>query len=125
MEETGVEVIGLYPVEAPEPCHLVEVIVRGDAFDTGLITQEDPRVPEENWQVAWDAKLLDPSGETVVAEAWSLPEPDVIPAGETRVAFIFHHLDVSRPLLTPLGRIPLPEASPLPDRLRVVEYEQP
>ena len=125
MGDAAVEVVGLYPIEAPEPCHLIELIVRADAFDVGRITQEEPGVPENNWQVAWDAKILDASGETVVADTWSLPEPDLIPAGETRFAFFFHHLDISRPLLTPLGDIQLPEPSALPDRLRVVAYEQP
>jgi hypothetical protein len=128
MDRPGVEVVGVYPIDdAPEPCHLIELIIRAsDAFNVGQITQEEAGVPQENWQVAWDAKILDVSGETVVADAWSLPEPDILPAaGETRLAFFFHHLDASKPLLTPLGPLHLPEASPLPSRLRAVEYEQP
>ena len=125
MANGGIEVVGVYPVEAPEPCHLIELIVRSDGFDVGQITQEEPGVPPDSWQVAWDAKILDESGKAIVGDTWDMPERDIIPGGQTRLAFFFHYLDPSGPLLTPLGPLPLPEPSPLPERLRILEYEPP
>jgi hypothetical protein len=36
-----------------------------------------------------------------------------------------HFLDLSRPLRTPFGEIPLPEPTEHPERLAIVEYEEP
>jgi hypothetical protein len=48
---TTLEVIGVYPIEAPEPVHLVELRCKGVAgvFDVGTITQELPGQPRSNW----------------------------------------------------------------------------
>jgi hypothetical protein len=61
-----VSVIGVYPVdEAEEPCHLLEIAISGRGkFEPGVFTQEDPSLPEENWQVPWDEHLLAADGAT-------------------------------------------------------------
>lgn len=103
--ENQVRVIGIHPVPADEPVHLVELAVEGDAddFDFGEITQEVPGQPRSNWQAVYD-------------------ERDV---GKNRFAFFFHYLDTTRPLLSPAGPLDLPPESPIPAHLQGIEYEQP
>ena len=45
-----VEVVGVYPVDAPEPCHLVELQVEdaNASFETDGVTQETLDQPREN-----------------------------------------------------------------------------
>src|SRR5262245_55051022 len=43
---------GDHEIDVSEPCHLVEVEVRGsDNFDWHAVTQEISREPQSNWQV--------------------------------------------------------------------------
>jgi hypothetical protein len=102
----AIEIVGVYPVEAPEPCHLVEVRFDEppDNLDWGKVTQEVDGQPQSNWQVPWDEQPLDE---------------------ETHWVFFFHYLDISKPLLTPLGPCELPRPTDLPDYLSATEYEQP
>ena len=55
---TRVEVLGVHPVdEAPEPCFLVELRIEGArGFDVGSVTQEDPDLPQDEWQVPCDER---------------------------------------------------------------------
>lgn len=45
------EILGIHPVEAEEPCFLVEVLVAGakGRFDVGAITQADAVLPSADW----------------------------------------------------------------------------
>ena len=101
------EIKGIYSVEAAEPCYLVEVVIAEHAGPVDLIqfTQAVPGQPRSNWQVPWDERLL-------------LGTKD-------RWAFFFHYLDLSRPLLTPAGRVAVPVPTPMPAHLADVEYESP
>ncbi len=104
-----IRIIGVHPIPANEPCHLLEIELRvpSDQFDFGLVTQEMPDQPEANWQVAWDEQQV---GDEAATSRW---------------AFFFHYLDFGRPLLTPLGPITLPEPTPVPDHLKAIEYYEP
>lgn len=75
-------VIGIHPVAADEPVHLVELEVEGstDDFDFGDVTQEVLGQPRSNWQAAYDERAI----------------------GENRFAF----LDTAKPLLSPAGPLP-------------------
>ena len=119
-----VEILGVHPVRAPEPCHLVELQVRElDApFEIGSITQAAPGQPRENWQVPWDEHFLNPDG-----SAPHDPEaPRALPSLPAfRVAFFFHYLDLERPLLSPCGPLTLPPPTPRPHRLAFLRYESP
>src|SRR5437870_5751044 len=120
-----VEIIGVYQVpDAPEPCYLVEVAVTDSpAFDVGEFTQADPGEPRESWQVPYDERVLNSEGDEVV------PTPSPIASemltGNVRLVFFMHYLDLSRPLHTPSGEIPIPEPSEQPERLSMVTYEEP
>ena len=86
------KVVGVYPVEAAEPVHLVEISIEGgavDAFDLGEITQEIADTPRMNWQA--------PYGDQVITET----------DGKARVVFFFHYLDLNKPLMTPAGALAL------------------
>jgi hypothetical protein len=100
----------VYPIAAPEPCHLVEASISG--VDPGelldSITQEVEGQPRESWQAPYDERELEPEG-----------------TSERRVAFFFHYLDLHRPLLSAAGDLALPAPSPLPARLQSIRYEPP
>lgn len=101
------KILGVYPVEAPAPCHLFEIEfdVTAVEYDWGDVTQETPGEPSSNWQVPWDERRLDDNGK--------------------RWIFFFHYLDFTRPLLTSEGAIPLPRPGELPKHLQDIKYEEP
>jgi hypothetical protein len=127
----SVEVIGVYPVpETPEPVHLVEIVVRNSpGFDPGDFVQPDPDRPESNWQTAYDERVLDDSGNSVITESFELmgdrPGRPELLQGDVRLVLFMHYLDPARPLRTPFGDGELPNASDRPNRLASIEYEQP
>ena len=98
-----IEILGIHRVEAAEPCHLIELVVRnsGGRFDIGSFTQEIPDQPQDNWQVPWDEVFLDSAGESVVSSRFS--------TRDVRIAFFFHYLDHQRPLITPFGNVDVPD----------------
>jgi hypothetical protein len=122
---TAIEIIGVYPIDAQEPCHLVELWVRRSTarVDLGLFTQEDSTQPQSNWQVPYDEKILDASGSAVIKDAWQ--DGGDAWKGDVRLAFFFHYLRSESPLLTPFGEVVLPTPTPLPARLRSIKYDPP
>jgi hypothetical protein len=110
--------------EAVESCHLIEVLIydfQGD-LDMTEFTQEVSRLPRESWQVPWDEYVLNEEG--VAGGLAPFPGP-LKKSGSQRIAFFFHYLDFSRPLITPIGEVHLPEATQRPDRLNSINYEPP
>lgn len=102
-------IVGIHPIAADEPVHLVELEIVGsaDEFDFGDVTQEVPDQPRSNWQVPYDERKI-------------ASEP-----GCVRSAFFFHYLDTSKPLLSPAGPLELPPETPVPEHLQDAKYEQP
>jgi hypothetical protein len=74
----------------------------GKSFKWSEVTQEQPNVEQDNWQVAYDER----------------------PVGSNWV-FFFHLLDLNRPLLTPKGPIDLPAPTPTPRHLKAITYQAP
>ena len=122
-----IEIIGVYPVQADEPVHLVELRLRGaeGLIKVGDITQEVPDQPPDNWQCPYMEQLLSSSGDEVLADDYEMTKRPDLWRGDVRLAFFFHYLDLERPLKTPFGEVQLPAESELPDRLSMMEYEQP
>jgi hypothetical protein len=122
-----IEVIGVYPIEASEAVHLVELWIRGarGIIDLGKITQATPGQPRENWQVPYDERILNASGDAVVAEGFEVSEKPELWQGDVRIVFFFHYLDFAKPLITPFGNVPVVMESELPQRLSMIEYEEP
>src|SRR5688572_4981561 len=101
----SIEIVGVYPVpEAPEPVHLIEVVVRDSpGFDPAAFVQPDPDQPEENWQTAYDERALKESGDSPITDSFELSDrPDLL-EGDVRLVFFMHYLDLARPLMTPFG----------------------
>ena len=120
-----IDVLGIYPVEAPEPCHVVELMIRGHVgvLDVGAFTQERPGQPPSNWQVAWDERVLSADGtKDLLGQFPNKIESDGSPL---RLAFFFHYLDFDRPLITPAGELALQAPEEKPDRLAFLNYESP
>jgi hypothetical protein len=104
-----IEILGVYPILAPVPCHLIEIVLAkpDGELDFRAFTQEIPGQPRANWQVAWDERILSRT-------------PDRIHA-----VFFLHYLDFERPLLTPFGPVRIPVPSALPTYLDDIQYEPP
>lgn len=121
------EVVGVYDVEADEPCSLVELVVHDveGPFDVGAITQADRNRPRKDWQVPYAEKLLDVTGRHVVHDSWDGPLDSSMWHGEMWLAFFFHYLDEELLLSTPFGDLRLPHRESRPSRLRRLTYEAP
>lgn len=83
----------------------IDLGVASRDFDWSEVTQEELGQPRSNWQVPYDEQAL---GEQ-----------------QSRWAFFFHYLDLSKPLLTPCGPVKLPGPTPIPRHLEHVAYETP
>lgn len=121
------KVIGIYPVEAPDPCHLIEISISGGdgIFDVGSITQEDPTQTRDNWQCPYMERLISADGTTILTEPFEAEDDEDKWIGEYRIGFFFHLLDTSKPLITPFGELTLPPETELPTRLADYTYEEP
>ena len=122
-----IKIIGVYPVAADEPVHIVELSVfdANGIFEIGGFTQEIRDQPRDNWQAPWLVQILSASGDKSLADDYEMPKRPELWHGVMRLAFFFHYLDLARPLITPFGEFELPAESQLPDRLSMMEYEQP
>jgi hypothetical protein len=69
------------------------------------ITQATPNQPKSSWQVPWDERKLE--------------------YHHARWAFFMHYLNPNAPLLTPVGPVSLPPATPTPRHLENIRYELP
>lgn len=125
--DTTVDVVGVYRIESHETVHLVEILVNNSkgVFDLSEFTQEISDQQKENWQVPWDEKILDIQGEKILADYFSVKEKPELWMGNVRIAFFFHYLDFSKPLITPFGLVTLSNESLIPNRLAEIEYESP
>ena len=118
------EVIGIHPVDATQPAHLIELRISEicSPLDIGVITQELLDQPRDNWQAPWDEHFLTDDGTNVLDPTWPEKPPD---DNSARVAFFFHYLDLEKPLLTPAGPLAMPAVTETPRRLRFMKYEDP
>jgi hypothetical protein len=100
-------VIGIHPIEARQPVHLVEVEAQLDDMPIVWESITQPLADKEQsyWQVPYD----------------ELKVPDVT----WRWCFLFHFLDLARPLASHVGDLELPAPTPVPEHLRFVRYEEP
>jgi len=103
----SMRVIGVHPIAAREPVHLIELEVEPSQADVewGAITQPLNGRDQSFWQVPYDERQ--------------------VPNAKGHWCFFFHYLDGARPLSSALGDLPLPAETPVPDRLRFVQYEEP
>lgn len=123
----AIDVIGIYRVETDQSVHLIEILVKNlkGKFDLSEITQEIDGQPKRNWQVPWDEKILDSAGERVIADCFLAEQKPELWMGNIRMVFFFHHINFSKPLITPFGPLNLLNESSRPDRLSEIAYESP
>ena len=89
--DTTTEIIGLYPIEAKEPVHLVEIRIKNSQglFDIYNFTQEVHGQPKTNWQVPYNEKILDEKGNNVIADGFSVTNISSLCTGNVRIIFFF------------------------------------
>jgi hypothetical protein len=104
---TGPRIVGVHRIIADEPVHLLEIDLRDldGQLDFSSVTQTLEGKDSSFWQVPYDEHHL--------------------PGRPGRWYFFFHYLDLTRPLSSNLGDLPLPAESAVPDHLRLVEYDAP
>ncbi len=119
-----IEILGVHFVKAEQPVHLIEILVRDSEgpFDMSKITQPMSNQPRTYWQVPYDDQILNAEGTKIVADAMFEKNNKPLWTGDMRIAFFFHYLDLSRPLMTPFGEVNLPPETERPKRLEIMEY---
>ena len=100
-----IKIIGIHPVNADEPVHLIEIEATGNDIDWMAITQPAEGADESCWQVPYDEQR--------------------VPGFKSLWCFFFHYLDQSRPLSSEAGDLALPMETPAPDHLRFIKYDPP
>jgi hypothetical protein len=117
------KVVGVHPVEADQPCHLIELVISAPDRDFNVddITQLDEDVEKDLWQAAYDERFLD-ADSLEPLRIGSFERPD---CNEYRLAFFFHHLDLGKPLESSFGSLALPDPSPRPEHLAFIDYGPP
>ena len=105
----GAKILGVYNIRADELVCLIELELHGNlkTFKIDEITQEDESLPRMNWQVAYDEQWLERR------ECYG------------RIAFFFHRLDQTKPLLTSFGPLTLPDRTEAPGYLEHIRYMNP
>ncbi|MBK8914524.1 MAG: hypothetical protein IPM64_07960 [Phycisphaerales bacterium] len=81
---------------------VIEVAPPDAEIDWGAFTQSIPGKERQNWQAAYDEELVDPE--------------------RGRWAFYLHYVRPDQPLLTQVGDLTLPAATPLPPELAWKQY---
>lgn len=116
------QIIGIYKIPNYNDVKLIELLIEEpiNEFDPGQITQQQKGQDRLNWQTAYDEKYLDLSGNKIVGDDFDRPQD----MDKFRVAFFFHYIDTSKPLISQYGLINLREATDLPERLSgIINYE--
>jgi hypothetical protein len=129
------KVVGVHPVEADQPCHLIELTIcdPDGEFNVDDLTQVDETVEKGLWQAACDERFLDARSleplpqrldhrGIVFDPGVSLEPPD---RKEYRLAFFFHYLDLAKPMESSFGPLALPEPSPRPEHLAFMDWGPP
>ena len=90
-DPSAVSVLGVYTVPGQEDVHLLELRIDTlpSAIEVEEFTQEDPSFPKSDWQVAYDEKYLNESGDQIIGDWMDKPSDDNTP---TRLTFFMHFL---------------------------------
>lgn len=117
-----VRIIGVHPIN--NEVHLLEIMVNTppSEFDVSDFTQDVPGQPRENWQAAYDEYYLSEQGDVIIGDFLHAPRNDT---GVSRLAFFMYFLNFDTPLITPFGKLKLPDPTPVPSRLsRIIDFEE-
>ena len=126
VERKTMKVIGIYPIKASEPVHMIEMSTEDSItlFDLSSITQEVSGQPKENWQVPYMEHILNQDGTEILANDLEIMAKPELLQGNLRLVFFFHYLDLQKPLISPWGKIILPDETEKPERIKI-QYEEP
>jgi hypothetical protein len=121
------EIIGIYAIDAHEPCHLVELSVEPDETSYSLSEISFPtRVNMvRSVQAPYDEHFLSEDGDVILGNstyAWENPDFWRTPH---RVSFFMFYLEPGKNIHTPQGLLPIPAAKVLPERLKTIEFTWP
>jgi hypothetical protein len=100
-------IVGVHPIKAREPVHLVELEILGHAHDIDWASFTQPIEGKDHsyWQVPYDERPL--------------------PDRPNHWCFFFHYLDLQKPMRSCAGDLQVPMAEPLPSHLAFIKYEEP
>lgn len=125
---TTIEIHGIYAIDAPYPCHIVELSIRDCTEEcmqlkgiTYPVTVEGRRTE----QAPFCEHYLSLDGNEILGNSgygWDHPE---IWSGDLRVAFLMHFLEPDGKINTPCGPMTIPPASVRPKRLASLKYVSP
>ena len=110
------ELLGVYKVKNDNDALLLEFSVDCSPSDVNLMnfTQKVPCEKKSNWQVPYNEKYLNDTGDKVIGGMFEGPK---LSGKTTRVCFYMFDLDLNKPLLTPFGDIKLSNPISMPKRL--------
>jgi hypothetical protein len=125
---TEVRIHGIYAVDAPDPCHLVELSIVD-------CTKECERLSGISYSVMAYGRRTEQApfcvhylsienGEIIGDFSYGWDYPDIW-LSNVRVAFLMHFLEPGRNIQTPYGAVKIPDATIIPKRLATIEYESP
>lgn len=122
------EIHGVYPIDAPQPCYIVELTIhdcRCELKFSQVLFDADVPPHGIRTQVPFEEQFLSADGGTILGNCrygWNNPG---VWQGECRLAFLMHYLVVGQPLRTPFGDVLIPEFTDKPDRLNDIVYVSP
>jgi hypothetical protein len=125
---TLVKIHGIHSIEAPHPCHLVELSIDSCTKEcehlAGIIYPVLIDGVASNQAPFCEHFLSYDKGEILgdFLYGWDHPE---IWEDKVRVAFLMHFLEPDRKIKTPYGSIRIPNATVLPKRLESIHYVSP
>jgi hypothetical protein len=117
-----IDIVGIYHVPEHKGVSMVEVIVHAPYtdFDPDGFMKPVPQTDPDTWERADDVRYLNPEGSLMIGDRFQRP---IRTYPETRMVVFFHDLDITMPLVTPYGLLPLPKRRPMPERLRrIIQY---
>ncbi len=120
-----INLLGVYSVPEKQEVYLLEFMIKTPPENIVVdeFTQVLVGLDRSNWQVPWDEKYLDESGQEIIGDWLEIPKGH---QGNSRFTFFFHHLNFDLSFTTPFGEVDLIEVSELPKRLSsLIHYEEP
>jgi len=102
--EPKLRIIGVYELPEYPDVHLVEVHIDAPppSVETSGFGQDDPALPVDGGQVAYDERYLDDAGNSFISERWAIGwEPldaGIVEPQTSRLVFFLHFLSFDRPL---------------------------
>ena len=111
-----VEIVGVYAVKRSPKVKLIECIIDcpPSQVDVSKFIHPIDNMPKSSWQTAYDEHYLNENGTEIIGGFCDIPTDILF----TRLVFFLHFVNLENPLLSQFGKLRLPTASSMPDRLK-------